>query len=101
MQEFNGIELLHFYTLQGAEQIGFLIGHYCRMDMIGNKIDIIIASTQLLAGCKKPVLSPGTELSKYIPEEVWVISVWKFLESKNGSLTFTQEYIPPKQREFD
>lgn len=94
---FDGMELLHFNTYQGIVQLEYLIGHYRRGGEIGKMIDITIVTMQLLVGSKKTVLELGTTAPTYLLKDLWITLVWEFLEEAKGGLTFTRNYVPPKQ----
>jgi len=93
---YGGLEIPHLYASQGVQKLQLLIGHLRKNDKTAVLIRIAIGTLQQEVGLSNPVLSEDYSVYHVLASKSWSKCVWLFLHDIQGSLRFTDIWVPTK-----
>ena len=98
---YSGFAFADTWIQQGLQHLQLLIGHLCHEDQVVNLLCLNIDTLQILLGYPLPPLSyPYKDIAPIAPSS-WHTTTWEFLDDINGSVTLSDPWIIPLNREGD
>lgn len=91
---YDGMNLPHLYTIQGCDQLKFLLGHLQAQDKTCKLILIRHGYLQLLVGITKNFLNEPYQTFSYCICPSWLTSVWQFMSKFHLSITMRDAWLP-------
>ena len=98
---YGGLNITHFYDIQGKQKIKFLTMHLKRNDTTGKLIKIVMQNIQMSVGSSTPF--HHLEFHKYahlIPDS-WLKHIFEYLDSRQITCDFTDMYSFEPQHQHD
>jgi hypothetical protein len=89
------------WTDQGIAQVQLLMGHLCQQEEIGQLAIILLEILQLVTGSVLSLFSyPLSQVLKYC-QRTWLLNVWDFLMSIEGTMHLEHKWILAIQQTHD
>ena len=96
----GGVQLPHFYVIQGTIQIKQAIKHIKLQSSLRQLLQICLRCTQLIAGTITGILTETKIKLPYVPDKWWM-KVRKFLHFIQGNIQMDDEYVVPPLQDQD
>ena len=95
----SGFSIASTWIQQGLRHLHFLLGHLSYQDKVGNLLQIIIDTLQLIIGLPDPPLTYSLPHILTLAPPSWVATSWQFLNDLKGMLKFNNPWYFPLDRE--
>ena len=97
----GAIGFTNTWTDQGIAQVQLFLGQIRKKEEIGLLLHIIMENLQLVIGSSRPLFTyPLLQVLKFCPRN-WIINVWDFLLSINGTIQLEKSWHLETQRTND
>jgi hypothetical protein len=97
----GAIGFTNTWTDQGIAQVQLFLGQIRKKEEIGLLLHIIMENLQLVIGSSHPLFTyPLLQVLKFCPRN-WIINVWDFLWSINGTIQLEKSWHLETQRTND
>ena len=99
--QYGGLNITHFFDIQGKQKLKFLTMHLKRNDTTGKLIKIAMQNIQVSVGSSSPFYTlPFEQYNQLIPDS-WLKQIFEYLDSRQISCDFTNDCTFAPQRQHD
>ena len=98
---YGGLNITHFYDIQGQQKVNFFAMHLKRGDDTGNLISIALQHMQLSVGTEKHFFHQPFATYQHLLPHSWIKQLLEYLDSRQITIDLTQIQTLRPQRKYD
>ena len=98
---YGGLNITHFYDIQGQQKVKFFAMHLKRGDDTGNLISIALQHMQLSVGTEKHFFHQPFATYQHLLPHSWLKQLLEYLDSRQIAIDLTQIQTLRPQRKYD